>query len=52
MHHRIGSWKYMPYYKVGQGCVWDLTAAVLIVAGLTWVSIAARASGSLDARAT
>jgi hypothetical protein len=49
---RIGSWKYMPYYKVGQGCVWDLTAAVLIVAGLTWVSIAARASGSLDARAT
>src|ERR1700740_2435881 len=27
---RIGLWKYMPYYKVGQGCVWDLTVAVLI----------------------
>jgi hypothetical protein len=49
---RIGLWKYMPYYKVGQGCVWDLTVAVLIVAGLTWVSIAGRPSGSLDARTT
>jgi hypothetical protein len=42
----------MPYYKVGQGCVWDLTVAVLIVAGLTWASIAGRACGSRDARAT
>lgn len=47
---RIGLWRYMPYYKVGQGCVWDLMVAVLIVAGLTWASIAGRASGSLDAR--
>jgi hypothetical protein len=44
---RIGLWKYMPYYKVGQGCVWDLAVAVLIVAGLTWASIEGRASRPL-----
>jgi hypothetical protein len=49
---RFGLWKYMPYYKVGQGCVWDLTVAGLVVAGLTCASIAGRASSSPDARAT
>jgi hypothetical protein len=49
---RIGLWKYMPYYKVGEGCVWDLTVAVVIVAGLAWASIAGRRSGSPDARAS
>jgi len=49
---RVGLWKYMPYYKVAQGCVWDLTVATLIVVGLTWASIKHRASGSPDARAT
>ena len=30
---RVGLWKYMPYYKVPQFCVWDLTVT-LVVAGL------------------
>ena len=41
---RIGLWKYMPGYKVGQGCVWDLTVAALIVAGLVWASVRGRRS--------
>ena len=44
---RVGLWKYMPYYKVGEGCVWDLAVAVLITAGLTWASIGGRASRPL-----
>jgi hypothetical protein len=27
---RVGLWKYMPLYKVGNGCVWDLTVAAII----------------------
>ena len=27
---RHGLWKYMPYYKVGDPCLWDLTVAVII----------------------
>jgi len=49
---RVGLWKYMPYYKVTQGCVWDLVVAALIVIGLTWASIRSRASSALDARTT
>ena len=41
---RIGLWKYMPGYKVGQGCVWDLTVAALIIAGLVWASVGGRRS--------
>lgn len=25
-----GLWKYMPYYKVADACVWDLMAALII----------------------
>jgi hypothetical protein len=28
--NRSGLWKYMPYYKVDQGCLWDLAVAVII----------------------
>jgi hypothetical protein len=28
---RVGLWKFMPYYKVGEACVWDLGVASLIV---------------------
>ena len=41
---RVGLWKYMPGYKVGQGCVWDLSVAALIVAGLVWASVGGRRS--------
>ena len=27
---RHGLWKYMPYYKVGDPCVWDLVVVVVI----------------------
>ena len=27
---RDGLWKYMPYYRVGNGCVWDLAVALII----------------------
>ena len=27
---RYGLWKYMPYYKVTDPCVWDLAVAVII----------------------
>ena len=27
---RHGLWKYMPYYKVAEGCVWDLAVALII----------------------
>ncbi|HEV2440987.1 MAG TPA: hypothetical protein VGT07_00570 [Steroidobacteraceae bacterium] len=27
---RQGLWRYMPFYRVGDFCVWDLTVALLI----------------------
>ncbi len=27
---RVGLWQYMPLYKVGKGCVWDLAVALVI----------------------
>lgn len=32
---RHGLWKYMPYYKVADACVWDLGVA-LIIAFAIW----------------
>jgi len=31
---RYGLWRYMPYYRVSDACVWDLAVALLILAGL------------------
>lgn len=31
---RHGLWEYMPYYRVGHLCAWDIGAAVLIGYGL------------------
>jgi hypothetical protein len=42
---RKGLWKYMPYYKVAEGCVWDLGVA-LIVGFAVW-----RASGGSQSQA-
>jgi len=41
---RVGLWKYMPYYKVAQFCVWDFTVISLVVAGLFWASVRGRRS--------
>lgn len=29
---RYGIWKFMPYYKVADACVWDLAVAVITIA--------------------
>ena len=42
---RIGLWKFMPYYRVGEACVWDLGVASLIVLAI-WRG--SRAGGSQD----
>ncbi len=31
---RHGLWKYMPYYRVGDPCVWDLVVGLIIVFSL------------------
>jgi hypothetical protein len=31
---RYGLWRYMPYYRVSDPCVWDLAVALLIIVGL------------------
>lgn len=36
---RQGLWRYMPFYRVGDFCVWDLTVAVLILVWLWRLSV-------------
>lgn len=31
---RQGLWRYMPFYRVGDYCVWDLAVSLLIFFGL------------------
>ena len=40
-------WKYMPYYKVGDPCVWDLTVAVIITVALCWASAERKSPSSM-----
>lgn len=35
---RTGLWKYMPHYRVGDACVWDLGATIAIVLFVVWQS--------------
>ena len=42
---RSGFWRYMPYYKKGDACVWDLAVFLLIVTGLWGLS---RSGGDTD----
>ena len=35
---RHGLWRFMPHYRVGDPCVWDLGAALLIFVGLVLAS--------------
>jgi hypothetical protein len=32
---RYGVWKYLPYYRKGDACVWDLTVTLIII-GTVW----------------
>jgi cytochrome c-type biogenesis protein CcmH/NrfF len=36
---RVGLWKYMPGYKVGMFCLWDLAVVLLVIAAITWASV-------------
>jgi hypothetical protein len=40
--NRNGLWKYMPYYKTTNGCVWDLAVAVIAIVAISWASGAGR----------
>lgn len=35
---RNNVWRYMPFYRVAEPCIWDLTVALLTIAGLWWLS--------------
>jgi hypothetical protein len=35
---RLGVWRYLPGYRFGRFCVWDLTVA-LAIASVDWVAI-------------
>ena len=34
---RHGLWRYMPFYKVGLFCTWDIAALLIIVPGVWYV---------------
>jgi hypothetical protein len=36
---RFGIWKFLPDYKFGRLCVWDLTVAVIIGSTVSWLSL-------------
>jgi hypothetical protein len=36
--NRSGLWRYMPYYRMTDPCIWDLGAALLVVIGLWQLS--------------
>jgi hypothetical protein len=35
---RSNVWRYMPDYRVGKLCIWDLTVALVTLIGLWWLS--------------
>jgi hypothetical protein len=39
---RFGVWRYLPEYKFGRLCVWDLSVALGIAAVIWWLSAARR----------
>ena len=43
---RYGIWKYMPYYKVTDPCVWDLAVALIIFVTI-WRASTRRISSSV-----
>ena len=36
---RQGLWKYMPFYKVADACVWDLIVVLIILAAIWRASV-------------
>jgi len=46
--NRHGLWRYMPYYKVADACVWDLTVALITSLAIWWASRARKTSVTMD----
>lgn len=42
---RRGLWKYMPYYRVANVCIWDVTVAIVSV---LWLWRLSRSSKAID----
>ena len=52
---RVGLWRYMPYYRVGEACVWDLAVALLVIGGLwrlSWQRQERRPAGQRNQRSS
>jgi hypothetical protein len=45
--NRTGLWKFMPYYKVAEACVWDLAVALIIVLAIWRASRARQVRGAV-----
>src|ERR1700676_3203140 len=39
---RYGLWRFLPFYKFGRFCAWDVSALVVIVSGLAWANLSPR----------
>ena len=39
---RHGLWRFLPFYKVGLFCIWDVLALFAIGGGLLWASLPRR----------
>ena len=39
---RYGLWRFLPFYKVGLFCTWDVLALLVIGSGLAWFSLPRR----------
>jgi hypothetical protein len=39
---RYGLWRFLPFYKFGRFCTWDVLALVIISLGLIWANLSPR----------
>ena len=39
---RYGLWRFLPFYKFGRFCAWDVLALVVIGSGLAWANLSPR----------
>ena len=44
--NREGLWRYMPFYKVADACVWDLVVTLIIAVGIWRASIRGRSEST------
>ena len=44
---RLGIWRYLPGYKFGRLCIWDLTVAIGIAVMVWWLSARPKQNATL-----